>query len=129
MLWSATFKDVRLRDAEGTLFLEAPTVELNWRPWKWLWSGLDIRHLVIADGILYASPVLEPGDPDAPLLPDFDIRIDNFLIDELTIAEGLAGEERVIGLSAQVDIRDGLVHVQVAGDLGGEDKLALLVDA
>ncbi len=129
VLWSGTFKDVRLRDAEDTLFLEVPTVELNWRPWRWFWSGLDVRHLVLADGTLYARPVLVPGDPDAPVLPNFDIRVDYLLIDDLTVAEGILGEERVIGLSANVDIRDGHVHVQAAGDLGDEDKLAMLVDA
>lgn len=129
VLWSATFNNVRLRDAEDTLFLEVPTVELNWRPWVWFWSGLDVRHLVLANGTLYAAPVLIEGDPDAPLLPDFDIRIDNFLIDDLTIAAGLLGEERVVGLTAKVDIRKGVVHVEAAGNLGGEDKLALLIDA
>lgn len=129
VLWSSTFNNVRLRDAEGTLFLEVPTVELNWRPWRWLWSGLDIRHLVLADGTLYASPVLIEGDPDAPILPDFDIRIDNFVVDDLTIAEGLIGEERIVGLTAKVDIREGRVLAQANGELGGADTLALLIDA
>ncbi len=34
VLWSATLFDVKLRDAEGTLFLEVPEVDLNWRPLK-----------------------------------------------------------------------------------------------
>src|SRR5690349_7069289 len=34
VLWSATLFDVELRDANGTLFLEVPEVDLNWRPHK-----------------------------------------------------------------------------------------------
>lgn len=129
VLWSSTFHDVKLYDADGTLFLEVPRVDLNWRPWRWFFSGLDVRHLVLSDGTLYASPNLLPGDPVAPILPDFDIRVDRFMIEDLTVAEGLLGERRIINFSAEADVRDGLVHLDADGDLGGGDEFALLVHA
>ena len=92
VLWSSTLYDVKFYDANDTLFLEVPTIDLNWRPYRWFTSGLDVRHLVLTNGTLYAAPELEPGDPDAPILPDFDIRVDRFVIDDLTVAEGLLGE-------------------------------------
>jgi len=129
ILWSATLLDVRFRDANDVLFLQVPEIDLNWRPWKFLWSGLDIRHLVLTDGTLFAAPELVPGDPDAPTLPDFDIRIDHLLIDDLTVAEGLLGEERVIDFRARTDIRDGLVFLDAKGELGGADVFTVLVHA
>jgi translocation and assembly module TamB len=129
VLWSATLYDVRLRDAEGTLFLEVPEVDLNWRPLKFFVTGLDVRHLVLHDGTLYAAPELEPGDPDAPILPDFDIRVDRFVIDDLTVVEGLLGEERVVDFRARADVRDGRVLLDTEGELGGGDRFEALVDA
>ncbi len=129
VLWSATFNDVELRDAEDTLFLEVPRVDLNWRPWKWFFTGLDVRHLVLSGGTLYSAPELIPGDPDAPLLPDFDIRVDRFVIEDLTVAEGLLGEERVIQFRSEADIRQGRVFLDAEGEFGGQDVFTLLVDA
>ena len=129
ILWSSTLHDVEFRDANDTLFLEVPRIELNWRPHKWFTSGLDVRHLVLDGGTLYAAPVLNEGDPDAPILPDFDIRIDRFAIQDLTVAEGLLGEERVVNFAAEADIRDGLVHLDAEGAFGGGDVFTMLVDA
>ncbi len=129
VLWSSTFHDVKLYDADNTLFLEVPTVDLNWRPWRWFFSGLDVRHLVLADGTLYAAPNLLPGDPDAPILPDFDIRVDRFVIEDLTVAEGLLGEQRVINFAAEADVRDGLVYLDADGEFGGGDEFAVIVHA
>ncbi|RJY10233.1 DUF490 domain-containing protein [Aurantiacibacter aquimixticola] len=129
VLWSSTLKDVRFYDANDTLFLEVPTIDLNWRPYKWFFSGLDVRHLVLTGGTLYAAPELIEGDPDAPILPDFDIRIDRFAIEDLTVAEGLLGEERVIDFAAEADIRDGLVYLDAEGAFGGGDVFDALVYA
>ncbi len=129
VLWSATFHDVKLSDAEGTMFLEVPEVDLNWRPWRWFTSGLDIRHLLIADGTLHAAPVFNPGDPDAPILPDFDIRVDHLVIEDLHVAPGLLGEERVIQFHTEADVRAGRVYLDAGGEFGGGDVFTLLVDA
>ncbi|RIV87874.1 translocation/assembly module TamB domain-containing protein [Aurantiacibacter zhengii] len=129
VLWSSTFHDVKLYDANDTLFLEVPTIDLNWRPHRWFTSGLDVRHLVLTNGTLYAAPELNPGDPDAPILPDFDIRVDRFVIDNLTVAEGLLGEQRTINFAAEADIRDGLVYLDADGHFGGGDEFAALIHA
>lgn len=128
VLWSATLFDVKMRDAEGTLFLEIPVVDLNWRPFKFLFTGLDVRDLVLHDGTLYAAPELIPGDPDAPILPNFDIRVDRFVVDDLRVVEGLIGEERTVDFRAHADIRDGRVLLDADGQFGGGDELDLLLD-
>lgn len=129
VLWSATLYDVKVRDARRTLFLEVPEVDLNWRPLKFFFTGLDVRHLVLSRGTLHAAPELEPGDPDAPILPNFDIRVDRLIIDDLRVADGLLGAERVIDLRAHADVRAGRVLLDVDGELGGGDTLRALVDA
>ncbi|MGX7896735.1 translocation/assembly module TamB domain-containing protein [Tsuneonella sp. HG222] len=129
VLWAATLYDVEFRDAQGTLFLKVPEVELNWRPYKFPTSGLDVRNLVLHDGTLYSTPDLKPGDPDAPILPDFDIRVDRFVVDNLTIAKGLLGDRRTVDFRAKADIRQGKVFLDADGALGGGDAFDLLVDA
>jgi len=129
VLWSATLHDVRFRDAENTLFLEVPEVDLNWRPLKFFFTGLDVRHLVLHGGTLHAAPELLPGDPDAPILPDFDIRVDRFVVDDLVVAEGLLGDERIIDFQARADVREGRLLLDADGQLGGGDELEALIDA
>lgn len=126
---TALLRDVRVSDPEG-VFLTIPEVELDWRPLSWLWSGLDIREVTARRGRLMRLPELLPGDPDAPLLPDFDIRVDRLEIDDLVLAPGVATDEaeRVDAL-AEVDIREGRVLVDATAQLGARDRIALLLDA
>ncbi|MCP5395972.1 MAG: translocation/assembly module TamB domain-containing protein [Sphingomonadaceae bacterium] len=125
----AVLHDVKVLDPKGT-FLTVPEVDLNWRPMSWFTSGLDVRELALHRGTLHRLPELLPGDPDAPILPDFDIRVDLLEIDNLTIAEGVAtpGAQRV-DMQASADIRSGRLKLEANGKLGRDDRLALLLDA
>lgn len=124
----AMMRDVALYDPKG-VFARIPEAELDWRPFSWFRSGLDVRKLVARRGTLLRLPKLLPGDPDAPILPNFDIRIDRFEIDGLKVAEGVLGAERRIDLLSRVDIRDGRALVKVDAKLGGEDRVHALLDA
>lgn len=125
----AVLHDVVVSDPRG-VFLTIPEVVLDWRPLKWLWSGLDVRELTARRGRLQRLPELLPGDPDAPLLPDFDIRVDRLAIEDLVIAPGVATPDaHRANLIAQVDIRDGRVLVDADGRFGQRDRIALLLDA
>ena len=125
----AVLHDVVVSDPKGK-FLTIPVVELDWRPLSWISSGLDIRNLTARRGTLLRLPELLPGDPDAPILPDFDIRIDRFVIDDLTLAPGIAGDEaQKVNLTARSDIRSGRVFVKADGRLGREDRIHALIDA
>lgn len=125
----AVLHDLVLKDPKGT-FLTIPEVELDWRPLAWLWSGIDIRQLTAKRGRLERLPELLPGDPDAPILPDFDIRIDEFELDNFKLAPGLAGDEaQRVDFGAKVDIRKGRALVDAKGRFGPEDRITLLLDA
>lgn len=126
---SATLHDVILSDPKGQ-FLQIPRVDLDWRPLHWFTSGLDIRKLETHRGTLLRRPQLLPGDPDAPILPNFDIRVDRLRINDLTIAKGIAGNRsHKVNLLANADIRSGKVFLKADGRLGAEDRLHALVDA
>ncbi|UBS31673.1 translocation/assembly module TamB domain-containing protein [Altererythrobacter sp. N1] len=126
---TATLHDVTLSDPKGA-FLRVPRVDLDWRPLHWFSSGLDVRELVTHRGTLLRRPELLPGDPDAPILPNFDIRVDRLQIRDLTIAKGIAGDKsHKVNLLAQANIRSGKVYLKADGKLGAEDRLHALIDA
>ncbi len=121
--------DIELRDAKGA-FLRLNAVEMDWHPFAWFTRGLDIDRLLVDEGRLLRLPELRPGDPDAPVMPDFDIRIADLLIRDLTIARGIVGDTApVVGLTGSVDISDGRAFMRAKGDLGKRDRLNLLLDA
>jgi translocation and assembly module TamB len=128
LMGRATLRNVTLSDPKGP-FLRVPEVELDWRPLNWFTSGLDVRRLVLHRGTLLRVPKFNPGNPNAPLLPKFDIRIDRFEIDRLTVAKGVFGDTRRVSLVARTDIRKGRVFLSATGRLGGRDRLFVLVDS
>ncbi|MEO0464221.1 MAG: translocation/assembly module TamB domain-containing protein [Pseudomonadota bacterium] len=129
VLNEARLYDVTVLDPQGA-FLTIPEATLDWRPLAWLWSGLDIREVTASRATLKRLPELLPGDPDAPLLPDFDIRVDTLAIENLTLAAGVAGEAaQRVDLTGTVDVRSGRALIDAKGRFGPEDRLDLLLDA
>lgn len=125
----AVLRTVVVRDPKGA-FLTIPEVRLDWRPLNWLRGGLDIREVTARRGRLTRLPELLPGDPDAPLLPDFDIRIDKLVIDDLVIAKGIAtARDERADMTARIDIRKGRALIDAKARLGAEDRINLLIDA
>ncbi len=125
----AVLRTVVVSDPKGA-FLTIPEVRLDWRPLNWLWSGLDIREITARRGRLSRLPQLLPGDPDAPLLPDFDIRVDNLAIEDLVIAKGVAtAQDERANLAARIDIRQGRALIDAKARLGAQDRITLLLDA
>lgn len=119
----------------GGRFMTVPEVDLTWYPLPALrlvmgWSGgLDIRELALHRGVLLRAPKLRPGNPDSPILPDFDIRLDRLAIDGLTVAPGLAGARRRIDFVAHADVHGGRVLLDCDGRLGGRDRLTFRLDS
>jgi translocation and assembly module TamB len=125
---AATVTGLELHDPKGKFF-DSPKVELDWHPLAWLGNRLDIDALVAHRATLHRLPELRPGDPDAPILPGFDIRIGRLAIDELTIGAGVAGERRTGKLAGTADIRDGRALVKLDADAQLGDRLTLALDA
>lgn len=124
----ARVRGLRLSDPKG-LFFEAPLVDLDWSPLAWFANRLDIDRLHAKVATLHRLPKLNPGAPDAPILPAFDIRIGSLAIDRLEIGKGVAGTPRIGRLAGRADIRDGRAIVDLTVDAQQGDHLVLKLDS
>ncbi|MFN3989803.1 MAG: translocation/assembly module TamB domain-containing protein [Erythrobacter sp.] len=126
---TARLRNVVVADGKGA-FLKVPVVTLDWRPLTFLWGGLDIREVTAERGVLMRLPELEPGDPDAPLLPDFDIRVDRLTIRDLVLAEGVATPRaEKVNVTANALIRKRRALINATASFGTDDRFALMLDA
>jgi translocation and assembly module TamB len=128
-IWGeATLRDVRVYDPQG-LFLEAPEIDLDWRPAAWLANRLHINRLESDLVILHRLPKLKPSAKKGPLLPGFDIHIGSLDIKHLRIEPPVTGERRVGRILAKADIRNGRAMIDLKAVTTAGDRLALLLDA
>lgn len=125
----AVLRDVRLYDLKG-LFATIPRAEVDWRPTAWLSNRLDIRSFAARRATLLRVPTFRPGDPDAPMLPGFDISIGRLQIDNLTLAAGIAGPRaQRVDLDGAAQVTDRRLDVRSRGRFGRTDSYAFRIDA
>ncbi len=124
---TALLEDVALRDPSG-VFMRVPVAEVEWRPLAWLDNRLDIRRMVLRRGVLLRVPHLRAPSVSGSLLPDFDVVVDRFAIERLTIAAPVLGVERKVDIHARAEVRPRLAYLALQGKLGGGDRLAFLLD-
>jgi translocation and assembly module TamB len=120
--------DLRVYDLDGLVF-QAPHVECDWAPFKWLSNRLEIRRLVVPRATLLHAPHTEPSKRRGPILPDFDIRIGRLAVERLMVARPVLGSPRIARLAGQADIRSGRALVDLNALVEGSDRLALRIDA
>lgn len=124
-------RDVRISDPRG-VFATSPSIAVDWRPFAFLNNHVDIRSATSPLVRVARLPELQPGDPDAPLLPDIDIDIGHLAIDRLVLDPPVAGRRHVATLTGEASIADRrarvIVNGQTLGGTGG-DRLALVLDA
>ncbi len=128
-------RDLALRDPKG-VFLTAPSIEMDWRPFAYLQSHVDIRSLVIPSARIYRTPEFKPTPPsEGPLLPDLDIDVNRLEIGRLQIDPPVTGQRHLLGLSGSAHIADKRAQLRadgraiVAPGIAGGDQLALILDA
>ncbi|MCJ8191877.1 translocation/assembly module TamB domain-containing protein [Sphingomicrobium aestuariivivum] len=123
-------RNVELRDPEGG-FITISSAEVDWAPLAWLYNSLHIDRLHAERVTLERLPALCPvdPDPDKPILPDFDIHIGDFAIEQLVVAEEVSGTARQGSASGEVTIRSGRALVRLDAELEGGDTVALNMDA
>ncbi len=120
--------DLELHDPQGRFFA-APEVRLDWQPFLYLRNRVDIDSLTATTATLYRLPKLRPGAPDAPILPDFDIRIGRLSVERVIIRRAVAGEDRIGRIDGSADIRAGRAMVKLTADADRGDRLVLSLDA
>ncbi len=127
--------DLSVKDPKGE-FLYSPEVHVDWRPFKYLLSHVDVHSATAQRVVLRRVPEFRATPPsDEPLLPDLDIDIGLLRVDRLIAEKAVTGEQRIARLNGKAHISDGRAQVTIdartlqsaAG--GGGDVLALVLDA
>jgi translocation and assembly module TamB len=124
----AQLRAVRLYDPAG-LFFEAPAIDLDWSPLRWINNSFYINRLHSDFATLHKLPKLKAGDPNRPILPGFDIHIGALSINTLRIEPPVTGVRRSGKLSGSADIVAGRAKVILNASTDAGDALALKLDA
>ncbi len=124
--------DLKIRDPKG-VFATADTVKLDWRPFAFIGSHVDIRSLIVPKAALLRTPELLPTE--GAWLPDLDIDIGKLEIGELDIAKGITGERHLVSVATDVKISDarailnGNLRAIIAPGVAGGDRFAFKINA
>ncbi|WP_419825788.1 translocation/assembly module TamB domain-containing protein [Sphingomonas sp.] len=126
-IWRHTrIRDLRLSDSQG-VFLEAPAVELDWRPGRWLANRLHVDRLASDLVILRRLPKLRPTGQEGPFLPGYAIHLGRVDL-RLRLEPGLAGPRRLVRLVGRADTARGRALVSLAARSSAGDRLRLALD-
>lgn len=128
--------DVEVRDAQGA-FATIPELIVDWRPFAYLHSKIDVLELTASSATLIRRPALKPvpSDPNAPILPDIDLALGKLRVDRLDILPAVTGRTHRVRLGGSADIADGRAQISLTGDalagrgIAGGDHLRLALDA
>ena len=130
-----SIRGLTISDPQG-VFFRSPEVVMDWHPFAFINSHIDIDALTAETMVLVRLPEFNETPPtDGPLLPDYDIDIDRVEITEFMAEAPVSGEPRAATLSGYVHIADARAKVNLngatvagAGRAGG-DRIALMLDA
>ncbi|MEC8838411.1 MAG: DUF490 domain-containing protein, partial [Pseudomonadota bacterium] len=126
---AAVLLDVKLSDPQG-VFLTIPRAEVDWNPGGWLSNRLEIDSFAARRATLARLPEFLPSEEEGPILPGFDIDIEELAIENLTLAPGIAGDgPQRVDVAGSVQVADRRLMVDLDGELGQSDRLNLLVNA
>lgn len=129
--------DLRLSDPKG-VFAYSPRVAIDWRPFAFANGHVDVRSLT-SPLVRYArNPELldtPPGDPNAPLLPDYDIDVNRLRVDRIEVGPAVTGQRHIARIDGQVHIADRRAQVAAnavtiaAPGVAGGDRMVVRLDA
>jgi translocation and assembly module TamB len=129
-------RGVEVRDTKGA-FVTVPELTVEWRPFAYAHSKIDVREFDAPLMIVARNPLLKvvPSDPNAPLLPDIDLSLRKLRIGRLIIQPPVTGQRHVVRLAGSAEIADGRAQLNVDADalraagIAGGDRLHLALDA
>lgn len=130
-----TIRDIAISDPKG-VFFESPAVTLDWHPFKFIRGHVDVNALTAQTMVLQRSPEFNEVPPtDDPLLPDYDIDIDRFQVNEFIVGAPVTGERHVIAMRGNAQVADARATVNFDGSTvagagqDGGDRFTLRLDA
>ncbi|MXO67171.1 hypothetical protein GRI91_15505 [Altererythrobacter endophyticus] len=135
-----TINDLAISDPEG-VFLASPQIRLDWRPFAFINSHVDVRSASADLITLKRLPAFNETPPsEGPLLPDLDIDIGSLKVAQFVAEKPVTGEKRIASLNGEAHIADGRAQLTFNGEtigttdgadgnVAGGDKIALILDA
>jgi translocation and assembly module TamB len=125
----ARVRNVQLKDTQGN-FLTIHDADIDWSPWGLAKRKVIIRSAHVRHVTWHYMPRFNPGDPDAPLLPDLDINISNIRIDRLTLDPRIAQKKYELRASGKARLDFGRVDATLdVMALNAPDTLQALIRA
>jgi translocation and assembly module TamB len=129
-------RDVEVRDPQGA-FLSIPELIVDWRPFSYLHSQIDVRLFSAEMVTLARRPALKevPSDPNAPTLPDIDLSIGRLHVGRLFVQPAVTGRRHIVSLDGSAEIADGRAKLNLNAaarrgtGVAGGDRLRLMLDA
>lgn len=128
--------DVKAYDQHGR-FLDMPSLFVEWHPLDYRYGIITIKKLHSPLINFIRNPDLKPtkSNPDAPLLPDIHLDIDQINLDRIDISKNLDGQKHRLHLHGQLTLIKGQITVKAAAgadksqDISGGDTLSLQFEA
>jgi len=125
----AVLRNVRFRDPQGE-FAVMPAAQLDWNPFAYLRGIVDIDALTAKEVRVSRLPAFRlVPDRGQPLLPDLDIRIDQFDIGRIVFARTITGQEQVVSVTGKARIADRRAIVTARAESLKGDQLVIKLDA
>ncbi len=127
---------LEVRDQNG-VFLTSPSVAIDWHPFAYLHSKIDLDSVTAADVRMLRNPSLKPvpSAPDAPTIPDIDLTLGHLHVDRFTLDPPVTGRRHIVRIDGGAVIADRRAQLSVDADalvapgVAGGDKLRLRIDA
>ena len=95
-------RGLEVRDQKG-VFLTSPEVAIDWHPFAYLHSKIDLDSVTAGDVRMLRNPSLKPvpSEPNAPTIPDIDLtlghlRIDRFLLEHRVSYPSRSEQEAIV---------------------------------
>ena len=131
-----TLNGLEVRDQKG-VFLSSPAVTIDWRPFAYAHSKIDLREVTSGLITLQRSPVFKPTpvDPDAPTIPDIDLTLARLRIARFVIEPPVDGKRHLLRIDGSATIADrraqidGDVAAIAAPGVAGGDRMRVKLDA
>lgn len=120
--------DIVVHDLDGPLAV-IPRAAVDWEPITLLGRVVSINRLDVPETRMLRMWHINPRDPDAPILPDIDIRLGRFSFDRILLEKPVLGRAEELSAAGRADIDNGRLLLDTQIRSTRNDRLLLLVDA
>ena len=127
---------LQVRDQHG-VFLTSPRVAIDWHPFAYLRSKIDLDRVTTGEVRLLRNPALKPvpSEPNEPTIPDIDLRLGYLRVDRFVLEPPVTGRRHMLHIEVGAVIADRRAQLVtdaialVAPGIAGGDRLHLRLDA